>query len=497
MFFLIYFALILFMENNYETERCHIQEKINKLRYGSMKITDNDLKCSILHPISQKTTFKNFPEDFYSIFAMKYKEDIENHPFFAKLSQLPKGALLHNHLYNSIDTEWFLKLLNDPNVYEDQIETLEGLPIKILIYNKNPTNLTKMIDIKAEYIKNHSHIPELDLNKSWELEIKRKLSIYPDEMEKITNNDQAWALFMPKMLYGLRLIRFKENYFQHIMNVFNQCIQDKIYRFETRINLGQVRDENYSLISLDEEMQIYLKALKIIRDKTPIFSFGIIVEFLRKFNDSTIHTKMNEAFKMKEKYSELIIGLDFDGDENNFRSFHNLSNVIIKTKEELEKKFEIKLPLILHCGESLKFSNENPIDGFLLNSKRFGHGLNLLKFPYLFDLIKKNDICIEVNPISNQILKNTIDLRWHPAITYLGLGIKIAISNDDPTIYNTRGVNYDIFVATAAFELNVIDLKKIFLNSLECSMMQEKEKEEMIASFMKEWDEIIEQWIKI
>jgi len=481
------------IQTSYEFQRAELFKKINHQRYGDMQITENDLKYLSSNPFSQQTTFKDLNDDFYSNSAMKYKTQIENHPFFAKLSELPKGALLHNHLKDSIDPEWFLKLLNNPNVYETKIE-IRNNSYETLIYKKNASNLKSMMEKKAEYIKEHSSILGFDVEKGWELEIKRKISFFPDELEKIKNNNEAWAFFEPKIKYAENLITFKEFYFQHILNVFNQCIQDKLFRFETRVDLGGIMDENYTLISLDEEMNIYLKALKKIREKVPYFSFGIIVAIVRNLDDDSVKKKIREAFEMKKKYPELVLGFDFDGDENNYRSFHNLSQIIISTKQELEKEFQITLPLILHCGESVKFSNENPIDGILLEAKRLGHGLNLIKFPYLFDEIKDRNVCIEINPISNQILKNIIDLRWHPGITYLGLGIKIAISNDDPSIYNTKGVNYDLFVATAAFELNILDLKRIFLNSIECSMMNENEKDKMVLLFLKEWDEVILKW---
>ena len=238
-------------------------------------------------------------------------------------------------------------------------------------------------------------------------------------------------------------------------------------------------------------MKIYENCLNEIRTEYPLFSFGIIVQLIRRYSDEQVEKKMREGYYLKSKYDELIIGLDFAGDENNFRKFSDLSSIILSTQKKLMEEYKFKLPLILHCGESLKLSNQNPIDGVLLESKRFGHGLNLIKFPYLLEIIRNNDVCIEVNPISNQLLRNVIDLRWHPAITYLGMGIKIVISNDDPTIYGTKGINYDLIVAMTAFEMNIIDLKRVLLNSIECSIIGKIKKEELRKLFYEEWDEAV------
>ena len=67
-----------------------------------------------------------------------------------------------------------------------------------------------------------------------------------------------------------------------------------------------------------------------------------------------------------------------------------------------------------------------------MESKRFYHGINLFKILNLLDKIKEKKILIEINPISNQSLRNIRDLRMHPAISYLNYGICISINNDDP-----------------------------------------------------------------
>jgi len=482
------------MENSYLEDRKQIINEMQAIRYGQMKITANDIKATNSLDLSQENAFKDFPDDFYFSLAMKYKSLIEKHPFFQKLNELPKGALLHHHMLSAIDPEWFLSLLDDPCVYEIQAN-FDGKSFDKLIYNKAAKGLISLAQKKGEFLKSQNFESKSDGETAFRAEIKKKLGFLPEEVEKIKNNDKIWDVFLPKYFYGKDLVQYKENYKQHILNVFNQCINDKLLRLETRVIFGQIRNENFEIIPLDEEMEIYQNCLKKFRETAPYFSLGMIVEVIRNMTDEVIRKKVREAYSLKKKYPELIVGFDFDGNENKFRSFYELSHLIIDLRREYEKEFEVKLPLILHCGESLKYTNQNPIDGCLLDAKRLGHGINVLKFPYLLEIIKKKNICIEINPISNQTLKNTLDLRWHPGIIYFGMGIKIAISNDDPTLYGTKGINYDLFVATAAFELNLLDLKKIFLNSIECSTLETKDRDEAIDLFLKNWDEVISNMI--
>ena len=46
------------------------------------------------------------------------------------------------------------------------------------------------------------------------------------------------------------------------------------------------------------------------------------------------------------------------------------------------------------------------------------------------DTIKERGICIESNPISNQVLEYYYDLRTHPLQTFFNYGIKVTISPD-------------------------------------------------------------------
>lgn len=50
-------------------------------------------------------------------------------------------------------------------------------------------------------------------------------------------------------------------------------------------------------------------------------------------------------------------------------------------------------------------------------------------------------------------------------------------------------------MACAAFELNLIDLKRILLNSVECCLAEKEEKEKNIKDFIRDWDKVIADWV--
>lgn len=104
-----------------------------------------------------------------------------------------------------------------------------------------------------------------------------------------------------------------------------------------------------------------------------------------------------------------------------------------------------------------------------MNTSRIGHGFSLYKHPVLLNLVKEKRICIEVCPISNQVLKLVSDMRNHPASYYVSQNIPMVISNDDPGFWNAKGVSYDFYYALmslSSLEAGLSFLKQLVLNSI-------------------------------
>ncbi|KOB67481.1 Adenosine deaminase-related growth factor-like protein [Operophtera brumata] len=80
-------------------------------------------------------------------------------------------------------------------------------------------------------------------------------------------------------------------------------------------------------------------------------------------------------------------------------------------------------------------SDENLLDALVLNSKRIGHAFALVKHPLLLEEVKKRKIAIEVNVISNTVLKLVDDLRNHPLAVFLASNVPIVLSSDDPGVW--------------------------------------------------------------
>ena len=471
-----------------EEKRDELIKEMMTQKYNYIEITDKDKKANELYHSKVETNFK-FQGDFYYNLAMKYKLEIESNEFFKDLKYMPKGCLLHHHMVDCIDITWLSEIVMRKeylkNIY---MRKFRGI-YDILIYTKSP-NLEgeepdkQFKDIIEKYLAENKGKTPYDYFYS-------KLSMDPEEIAKANNNIEAWNCFMPKYFFCYYLISYKNFYRQHIRNAFIQCIKDKQYRIESRLTPGRIRDENYNFITEDEEMSIYQEELNYVNSTFNLetkFTFGIIVEMIRNKTDGFIIETINRSIALRKKYPDLICAIDLSGDEDNFRSFQDLTHVMVKNTDP-------NLPWILHCGESLKAHNYNFIDGLLINAKRLGHAINFYKFGKLLENIKEKNIVLEINPISNQSLRQVRDLRLHPSIGYHSMGIKCCINNDDPTLYNTKGVNYDYFVAGACMEFDLLDFKCFGLNSIDGAQISDELKNEYKNNFSKSWEEFLDYFI--
>jgi len=97
----------------------------------------------------------------------------------------------------------------------------------------------------------------------------------------------------------------------------------------------------------------------------------------------------------------------------------------------------LSIPFLFHGGETLDIGTEadyNLVDAVLLNSKRIGHGFSLDRHPYLMELVKKKGVCLEICPISNEVLGLTPRMNGHSVYTLLANNIHCTVSSDNPTL---------------------------------------------------------------
>jgi adenosine deaminase CECR1 len=102
------------------------------------------------------------------------------------------------------------------------------------------------------------------------------------------------------------------------------------------------------------------------------------------------------------------------------------------------KVAKVDIPFLFHCAETLDIgtdADDNLLDALLLGSKRIGRGFALARRPYIMEQMKKRGTCLEVCPISNEILGLTPRVSGHSMYTLLANDVHCTVNSDNGTIF--------------------------------------------------------------
>ncbi|KAI7457978.1 hypothetical protein KC357_g9298, partial [Hortaea werneckii] len=165
------------------------------------------------------------------------------------------------------------------------------------------------------------------------------------------------------------------------------------------------------------------------------------------------------------------------------------------------------IPFMFHAGETLLDTggssnpdNSNLYDSLLLHCKRIGHGYSLLKHPLLIKKYKKQNICLELCPISNELLHLCGNIRQHPFPQLLAAGLHCTLNADNPSLF--RGATKDSLSLSFEFyqvmvgdtRMSVHGWKQLAQWSIEHSCLSEEEVERAMAIFERNWRDFCD-WV--
>jgi len=271
---------------------------------------------------------------------------------------------------------------------------------------------------------------------------------------------------------------------------FDSLATDGVQHVELRTSLnGSLYDLQHPAGSFPADSIIryfQLAAQRVRAARDPAFSFKLIYTNTRFRALDVITADLRRAFDLRKRHPNTVVAYDLVAHEDAGHTTDFFREAWF-TRDSLKRLYGIDMPLCLHDGESTWQHTNNLYDAALLNSTRIGHGFNLSFFPAAEELVRRNDICLEVSPLSNQILDYIGDLRMHPAHAWIKHGIQISISPDDPEIFDYVGVTPDYWSILLAWELDLRDLKKLALNGIEYSYLSPAEKKLALAAWQQKW----------
>lgn len=97
----------------------------------------------------------------------------------------------------------------------------------------------------------------------------------------------------------------------------------------------------------------------------------------------------------------------------------------------------VEIPFLFHCGKTLETGTDadDITDAFLLGSKRIGHGSSLSRQPHIMEMMKAQNICLEVCPISDEVLGLTSKVSDHDIYNLLANNVHCTINSDAGTLF--------------------------------------------------------------
>ena len=449
----------------YNTQREALLAEAFSLKFPGLTFTDNELKANeILKKIITETNEKL--DTKFHFRPITYRNIVEPSLLYKLFTDMPKGSQQHSHNSCHLPSKWFVERSLTPDVYVND----QG---KLQLFETEPEAGYKNVLKLREEASNKE-----DFDKSFE--DKFHLTLEEFESEKI------WDGFEFKIANRM-LISLKDGLWeQYMTDTFCYAIEEGYNNLQIRVLVPFYEQKNF--MDPEEEVQLYKRALAKAKEKDPNFTIGIQLVGLRFWDHDKIKKFLDITYQLSKKHRDVLIGFDLVAEEALCPAIDFVPVLLEHLEKARSEGFD--LPFLFHAGESLTQKNTNMYDAFLLGSKRIGHGLNLFKHPYLIPKIKERGICIEANPLSNQILRYVSDLRLHPAIGYHNAGVKVSISSDDIELFQLHTM-WDFFVAAISFEFDLLDFKRVILNSIETSCLEKNLQDTIHKDWHKKWDSFV------
>lgn len=447
--------------------------------------TDEKRLNQLLKSIQRKQLDQYQAEHFFPPARDFYqsKKHIEENLLFKIIRTMPKGGALHMHSLAMGRADWVVKKAMElPEMYvywgDDERSAVKG---QFRAFEKD--------DVEEGYVQ------VIQLCKEDPMAIQQMEDYLTFDESMDGDSVDIWKEFEFVFERVSGILRYEPVFADYLTHACELLIQDNIQHVELRMpfqNYLYNLNNKAGTLPIEGFVNHLETALTRCKKLDPHFTMKVLHQNLRFRSTQEIRTDIDLVVDLKKKYPEWITGYDLVAEEDagHKTSFHVEEFLRL---DSIESKQNVHLPIFLHDGESNWASNDNLYDAILLGSERIGHGFNLFRYPSLIEKVIDEDICIEINPLSNQILGYIRDLRNHPASTYLRRGVNCSISSDDPLIFDYAGLSYDYWSIFMAWELDLAALKKLSQNGLSYSALNETEKEKALAVWTNRWDAFVQQ----
>lgn len=312
----------------------------------------------------------------------------------------------------------------------------------------------------------------------------------------------AWEKFNGRTRMMKGLFNYENAYRQYTRMCLQDFVKDKIQYAEIRPNFMKsnqlYRDDGAELIDnrgimqiIIEEVEGFQKQMK--KEGTYFGGLKVIYCTPRAMDRETVGAALDECLRFKLEWPDWIAGFDLVGEEGQGKPLKEFVPELLKFQDDV-RKAGTEVPFLFHCGETLDYGSEtdgNLVDALLLNSKRIGHGFALPKHPLVMEKMRERGVCVELCPISNEVLGLTPRVSGHGMYVLLGNGVHCTVSADNGTIFRST-LSHDFYqVLVGKQDMGIYGWKQLVLWSLEHACLTEEERGEVVREWEELWREFL------
>lgn len=472
------------------TERDKIINRELDLMLGhDIELSDNEIEANeVVMKLKYEQLDLGFqhPEVFHlSKHFFDYKDEVKKTKLYEIIKRMPKGAILHAHDTAILGPDYVLGLTYEPYLY---VCFTEEVPIFKFSAN-TPSLPCKTTWQLMEDVRNASgDVTKLDA------ELRRHFTLRIDNPKNVyTDINNVWRKFDKYFISTSGIFTYKPVWEQYFYDTLKAFRDDNVMYCEIRSVLPKLYDLNGEYTDTVATAVSYKYVLENFTSVYPDFMGAkLIYAPQRAVNERTVEEYLNITMKIKNMMPDFFAGFDLVGQEDLGKPLKEFLGVLQKYQHEFDYYF--------HAGETNwngMSSDENLVDAIVLGTRRIGHAYALMKHPVILEEVKNRGIAIEVNVISNAVLKLVEDVRNHPLAMYLAQNLPVVLSSDDPGVWEADPISHDFyaaFVAVASRHADLRLLKKLALNSLYYS--SHSNKFELATEFEKRWIKFVEGVVK-
>ncbi|KAH9928472.1 Metallo-dependent hydrolase [Epithele typhae] len=438
---------------------------------------------------------------------------------FDILSKMPKGGLLHVHLDATVRADVLLKLaLQQPAMHVRISGALALNSFKTVLPEFRALPQSQWTQIAG--ITDAQHVPgswvpiqnarnnfdkAMGGPEGFDQWVIGSLMIDPSEAYHTHNTGaKIWEKFESTFGVSGGLILNMSIFAEYIREFLLSSIEDGVSYVEPRIlfwDKFMVGEDGEQNVPHRVWVQTFERVMNEVRAKMhaqgrddEFVGARIVYSTVRVCESSELEWFLEDCLALAKEFPHLIAGFDLVGHEDSLKPLIYYYEPLTKFAER-QKEEGVNIPFMFHAGETCGDGSPadlNLYDAILLGTKRIGHGFSIYKHPKLMEICKEKGICIEMCPISNEILRFTGSMPMHPLPAVLNHGVHVALCSDDPSIFGNMGLSFDFFQVFVSSEVSgIATLRSFVWDSIKFSSLDDEEKKEAYGKLERRWTTFI------